>query len=72
MKSIPVLQLWFLADSDVVYLKYEQRLITNFTWKAVFVETSPTCFAQNLLLVSFVIRACGNIAHGPFAFVVNR
>jgi len=25
MKSIPVLQLWFLADSDVVHLKYVRR-----------------------------------------------
>jgi len=25
MKSIPVLQLWFLADSDVVHLKYVHR-----------------------------------------------
>jgi len=49
-----------------------QRLITNFTWQAVFVEPPPTCYAQNLLFVSFISRACGNIAHGPLAFVVNR
>ena len=37
-----------------------------------FVEPTPTCCAQNLLLVSFVTRACGNIAHGPLVFIVNR
>ena len=49
-----------------------QRLISNFTWKAVFVEPSRTCYVQNLLLVLFVTRACGNIAHGPLVFIVNR
>ena len=41
-------------------------------WKAVSVEPSPTCYPQNLLLVSFVTHAYGNIAHGPLVFVVNR
>ena len=40
-------------------------------WKAVFVEPSPIYYAQNLLLVSFVTRACGNIAHGALVFIVN-
>ena len=47
-------------------------IVPDLPGRQFFVERPSTCYAQNLLFVSFVTRACGNIAHGPLAFVVNR
>jgi len=68
----------FMAEILVGYWQILDRsgkkiiLLSPLPGRQFFVEPPSTCYAQNLLFVSFVTRACGNIAHGPLAFDVNR